>query len=116
MVGMRAEDVLICARFLSEWDKPEQPVRVDVVATGVVGPSALHAAALETSLFDSLTLQSSLPSWSDVVRHPEVPGQLVNTVHGALRTYDLPDLVQSLPPGSVREERVSCQVFRIRGR
>lgn len=102
MVSMRADDVLSCARFLSEWDKPEQPVRVDVVATGVVGPSALHAVALETSLFDSLTLQSSLPAWSDVVRHPDVPGQLVNTVHGALGTYDLPDLVRSIPPGKVK--------------
>lgn len=101
MVGMRAEDVLSCARFLSEWETPEQPVKVDLVATGVVGPAALHAAALERSLFETLTLRRALRAWSDVVRHPDSPGQLVNSVHGALRAYDLPDLLRAWPSDRV---------------
>jgi len=96
MLGMRAEDVLACARYLSEMDSSGKPVRVDLVAVGVVGPPALHAAALESQLFDTVKLTRSLPSWSDLVRHPAAPGQLVNTVHGALRAYDLPDLLRVL--------------------
>jgi hypothetical protein len=33
-------------------------------------------------------------SWSEVVAATESLNQLVNTVHGALRHYDLPDLVK----------------------
>ena len=63
---------------------------------GEAGPAALHAAALEPALFASLELRRSLVSWSNVIQ-TEVPvNQLVNTVHGALRKYDLPDLLQSL--------------------
>jgi hypothetical protein len=38
------------------------------------------------------------------VRHPAAPGQLVNTVHGALRAYDLPDLLAALPRDRVSVE------------
>lgn len=71
------------------------------MAIGVVGPAALHAVALESSLFDRVKLVRSLPSWSDLVRYPAAPGQLVNTVHGALRAYDLPDLQRVLPRDKV---------------
>src|SRR5262249_42957705 len=81
LVGRRAEDTLSCARFLAGWGVQGAPARVDLVAVGVAGPPALHAAALESQLFDSVKLVRSLPSWSDLVRHPAAPGQLVNTVH-----------------------------------
>jgi dienelactone hydrolase len=97
MLGMRTEDVLACARYLSEMEGSGQTFRVDLVASGVAGPPALHAAALESQLFDTVKLARSLASWSDLVRHPFAPGQLVNTVHGALRAYDLPDLLRILP-------------------
>ena len=45
---------------------------------------------------------TSAASWADVVRAPLATNQLINTVHGALRTYDLPDLLTLLPA-----ERVS---------
>ncbi len=103
LVGMRAEDVLGSARTLAEWhtQKGAQPVKVRVIAVGGVGPAALHAVVLEPALFAHLTLIRSLPSWSDLVRYPQVPGQLVNTVHGALHVYDLPDLVHALPATKV---------------
>ena len=101
MVGMRTEDVLTCSRFLSQWQTKGAPAKVDLIAIGVTGPPALHAAALESQLYDTVKLTRSLASWSDLVRHPTAPGQLVNTVHGALEAYDLPDLVRSLPTGKV---------------
>ena len=103
LLGMRAEDVLSCTRYLAQAESGAAPRPVHLHALGVVGPAALHAAALEPHLFETLTLENSLPSWSHAVAHPDEPGILVNTVHGALRAYDLPDLRQSLPQGKLRE-------------
>ncbi|HOJ62577.1 MAG TPA: hypothetical protein PK878_20045, partial [bacterium] len=48
-------------------------------------------------LFDSVKIQKSLVSWSNVIHNTITKNQLVNTVHGALRKYDLPDLTATLP-------------------
>ncbi len=103
-VGMRAEDVLAAARFLSGYRKRVNPYKVHLVGIGEAGPAALHAAALEPRRLASLTLRRSLVSWSNLIRTPEARSQLVNTVHGALRTYDLPDLVASLPEAKLTVE------------
>ena len=97
-VGMRAEDVLISARFLAS---PARPAPIHVIAIGEAGPAALHAVALEPKQFASLTLRRSLVSWSDVVHTPLSKGALINTVHGALSVYDLPDLISLAGAGRV---------------
>ena len=58
--------------------------------------AALHAAALEPDLFTTVTLRGMPTSWSDVVKQKAPRGQFEWTVHGALKDYDLPDLVRSL--------------------
>jgi len=88
-VGMRAEDSLVCARWLARRVKTAS---VDLVAVGHVGVPALHAAALEPEMFASVKLSGTLKSWSDVVKTRIVRRQLINVVHGALEVYDLPDL------------------------
>ena len=103
-VGMRTEDILACARFLTTYRKRTNPYRVHLTAIGEAGPPALHAAALEPQAFASLTLRRSVVSWSNVVHTPETRNQLVNAVHGALRVYDLPDLLATLPEGQVTVE------------
>ncbi len=90
-VGMRAEDVMACARMLG--DRSEGAV--DLVAVGNVAVPALHAAALEGQLFESVRLARPLVSWSNVIEKGLSFNQLVNTVHGALRVYDLPDLAKA---------------------
>ena len=102
-VGMRAEDILVCARFLSEADT-KAPAPVYLVAVAEAGPPALHAAAVEKQLFAHLTLRDSMTTWIPTVRDPTLPGQLVQTVHGALQAYDLADLLASLPKESVTVE------------
>jgi len=87
-VGMRAEDILVCARFLSQ----ERAGQVNLIATGNVGVPALHAAALEQDLFHSVKLVRTLSSWSNVVESGCSFNQQVNAVHGALTLYDLPNL------------------------
>lgn len=99
-VAMRTEDVLACARFLAEQSRAERD-GVHLWAVGQATVPALHAAALEPSLFAALRLERGISSWAEVVRTPVSRHQLINTVHGALRVYDLPDLVASLPAGRV---------------
>jgi len=91
-VGMRAEDILTCARFLQGRSKGS----IDVIAVGQVCVPALHAAALEPQLFGSIRLVRGLVSWSNVIELGQSRNQLVNAVHGALTVYDLPDLARTL--------------------
>jgi len=96
-VGMRAEEILICARFLTNkvpFDGPGQP---QLIAIGEAGVPALHAAALEPGSFGSVRIERSLVSWADVLQNDLNVNQLINTVHGALKVYDLPDLAASIP-------------------
>jgi len=95
-VSMRTEDVLICARFLASRSAGQEPYRVHLIGIGEAGPPALHAAALEPELFASVRLERCLVSWSNVVCTPITKNQLINVVHRALRTYDLPDLLATL--------------------
>jgi cephalosporin-C deacetylase-like acetyl esterase len=91
-VGMRAEDMLVCARFLQQ----EQGGPVDLIAVGNVTIPALHAAALEPELFRSISLTGLLSSWSNVIELSRSLNQQINAVQGALKTYDLPDLAAIL--------------------
>ncbi|NQT01022.1 MAG: hypothetical protein HQ580_03270, partial [Planctomycetes bacterium] len=91
-VGMRTEDILTCARFLQQ----RQGGRIDLVAVGHLSIPALHAAVLEPDMFGSVKLIRGLVSWSNVIESGRSLNQLVNTVHGALKVYDLPNLTEIL--------------------
>ncbi len=103
-VGMRAEDIMVCARYL----KQQQDGPVDLVAVGHVSVPALHAAALEPDLFGSVKLRRGLVSWSNVIESGRSKNQLVNTVHGALTVYDLSDLAATLGGKLTIEEPVNA--------
>jgi len=91
-VGMRAEDVLLCGRLL----RADGAGSVSLTAVGNVTVPALHAAAVEPGLFHAVTLKRGLVSWRNVIESGLNMNQLVNTVHGALTVYDLPDLRAAL--------------------
>jgi dienelactone hydrolase len=95
-VGIRAESILICARYLAGDVSNNQDNTVNLISIGDVGVPALHAAALESDLFKSVEISRSLTSWSSVINTPMNKNQLANTVHGALKIYDLPDLAATL--------------------
>lgn len=103
-VGMRADDLLVVAKSFAD-----AKFTVHLVGIGEAGVPALHAAAVEPDLFASVTLRRTLASWADVVRSPEAKRQLTNCVHGALRAYDLPDLVASLKGKITIEEPVDAR-------
>lgn len=99
LVGQWAEDVLQAARWLSTYETTEKSRPVQVVGVGLTGPAVLHAAALEPDFFSAVELRSALDSWAAVVRDRQGCGmQLLNTVHGSLAVYDLPDLRRVIGP------------------
>lgn len=94
LVGYRVKDALAAARFLTRGQGESGPRQVHLVGAGQAGIVALHAAAMQPELFASVTLHETPRDWASVVRQSEPAGQLESTVHGALRVYDLPDLVR----------------------
>ena len=104
LVGMRAEDVLVCARYLEA--RSGRAKGVDLVAVGRAGVAALHAAAVEPQLFRRVEIRNSIDSWRRVVESDITVDQLENTVHGALRRYDLGDLARLAGKGRVVFERI----------
>jgi cephalosporin-C deacetylase-like acetyl esterase len=93
-LGMWTEDVFAAARWLRTYEtKGETRNRIRVIGVGHAGPAVLHAGALERELFAQVELRQTLDSWASVVGDRQGCGaMLLNTVHGALRVYDLPDL------------------------
>lgn len=105
-VGLRAEDILIAARYATAKNgSGKRAARLRLVAIGEAAIPALHAAAVEPGLFDRVKLQRMIPSWSRIVADPAPVNQLVNTVHGALEVYDLPDLIRLAGRESVTVEQ-----------
>lgn len=91
LLGQQVADLLACTKDL-ERDGP-----LELVGIGSAAPVILHAAALNPKV-TAVTLERGIPSWDLVVRTPVNNDQLVNVVTGALKTYDLPDLMASLAP------------------
>jgi dienelactone hydrolase len=103
LVGMHAEDTLLAGRFIANYET-KSPRKVHLVAVGIAGIAALHAAALEPDLFATVTLRGAPSDWSHVTGEKVPEGALTSTVHGALRVYDLPELLQSIGPEKIRVE------------
>ena len=95
-VGMRAEDILIAARYAAARPDGGPAVAPDLVAIGNVGIAALHAVALEPAAFNAVKLSHTLVSWASVIERRVTQNQYVNVVHGALLEYDLPNLAATL--------------------
>lgn len=94
LTGIRVEDALAAANFVAHYQKEEGSRRkVHLVGSGKAGIVALHAAALHPDLFESVTLRNTPQSWSEIVGNPTPRGHLEYVVHGALKTYDLPNLL-----------------------
>ena len=93
-VGMRTDDLQSWLRYLqSPTLTGSVPSTIELIAIGEAAIPALHGAALNPEAFASVTLRRMIPSWETVVTSPETFDQSVNVVHGALRHYDLADLV-----------------------
>lgn len=102
---MRTGDVAAWARFLASYKTTDDgPNELHLVAVGEAAIPALVAAALEPGRFASVRLRNMIRSWVEIVRTPENLNQAANVVHGALKHYDLPDLVELAGANKVRVE------------
>jgi hypothetical protein len=110
---MQAEDVLACARWLTQSEAAGKPAAVDMIAVGRLGIPALHAAALQPELFQSVRLTRTLTAWSNVVELGYTRTHLTSLVHGALTTYDLPRLAETLGDKLTVDEPVDAMRRRI---
>ena len=99
LVGQRTEDVRAALAVLVG-RKEVDPGKVRLVGIGRGGPVALHAAALDDRIGE-VVLRRSIASWMDVVATPLCKRQLGGVVPGALKRYDLPDLVRAIAPRPV---------------
>lgn len=96
LVAQRASDLLRTADWASKHQAVAEGVKLHLVAEGNACVAALHAAALEPALFDSVSLSGGLVSWADLFERDFHRHQAADVVHGALRVYDLPDLARTL--------------------
>jgi dienelactone hydrolase len=88
-LGMRAEDLLVGARWLME---ENDATSVRIHSDGEVGPAAVHAWALESELVSGADARDGLDSWKSLMTDRNAYPHLPNAVQGALRVYDLPEL------------------------
>jgi hypothetical protein len=93
LVGMRASDAIVSAELLARNGDGKRR-SVELVALDEAAIPALHAAAVRPELFSRVRLVRSIPSWEEVLAVEVPKRQLENVIHGALRHYDLPDLVE----------------------
>jgi hypothetical protein len=107
-VGMRAEDILVCARWLTDNQATRRFGQLRMIAVGNVGVPALHAAALEPKLFGSVNIIRSLISWSNIIEMKRSYNQPINVVHGALLVYDLDNLAKTLGSKLTIEQPVNA--------
>ena len=91
-VGMRAEDILVGARFLKSQAPGGHNREIKIISHGETGAGALHAAALEPDLIGQVSLKHSLVSWNSVIENDLTKNALNTVVHDGLGYYDLPDL------------------------
>ena len=103
VVGAHTEDILTAADWVANYQS-QTPREVHLVAVGRTGVAALHAAALYDKGFASVTLRRAVKDWTSVAGSPEQASHLTATVHGALATYDLPDLVEMIGADKVTYE------------
>ena len=92
LIGIRTEDALAAARYLQASQDGGTQRKVQVIGIGRAGLPALHAAALEPELFETVSVRQAIASWDDVVQAPLGMAHLTETIHGVLGTYDVPDL------------------------
>ncbi|MBM3458061.1 MAG: hypothetical protein FJX77_05965 [Armatimonadetes bacterium] len=97
LVGQRAEDILRVARWAREaTGAGAGPRGLQLVASGEAAIPALHAAAAAPDWFAAVRIRHCLRSWQDVLETSAPTRVRSGVVFGALRSYDLPDLVTAL--------------------
>jgi cephalosporin-C deacetylase-like acetyl esterase len=99
LVTMRAEDIARAIDLLVSRAEVD-PGRIELHGIGAAAVPALYAAAFDTRIA-ATTLEGMVVSYESVVRSRIHRGQWENAVPGALRLYDLPDLIRWVAPRAI---------------
>ncbi|TMU50708.1 alpha/beta hydrolase family protein [Flagellimonas algicola] len=99
-VGLRAEDMLRLVHFAK--NHVQGTPKVSAIAVGPIGAELLHAAAFDKTL-GRVGLVSPFLSYYDIATTQSYDPSLISfTVPGALKAYDLPDLMASIYPRNIK--------------
>jgi hypothetical protein len=93
---MRTDDVRSWAATLKRYS-----ANLIAIAQGEAALPTLHAAAIEPDLFSRVRLRDLNPNWETIVQFGDTHEQTVNMVHGVLKHYDLPDLIELAGPNKI---------------
>lgn len=94
--GIQAGDVSRVINYLKSRDDVVKE-KIGAVAVGQMGPVLLHAAVFDSSIKHAVLVGSPL-SYKSIVFNKYYEVSLSCTVAGALKAYDLPDLIACLAP------------------
>ncbi|XZF16303.1 acetylxylan esterase [Chitinophagaceae bacterium MMS25-I14] len=90
--GQRAKDILTLLHFTNT-DSVLRKSETQVIASGnACGTAALYATVLDSSIA-SLDLYHTIDSFEAILAHPEAKNWYSCIVPGALKIFDLPDLI-----------------------
>lgn len=107
-VGIHASDIIRCVRYLeSRTDVDEE--HISALAVGEMSPALLHAAAFEPVISRIACVEPFISYRSIVMNEYYKPKFVLSAVPGALRAYDLPDLVACLAPRRMHMINVTDQ-------
>jgi hypothetical protein len=96
IVGLRAEDIIRMTHFIKT-NLPDLNT-ISVISVGVLGSEILHAAVFDGAILNFCLVRPFL-SFADIALSPEYsPGFIPSTVAGAIKAYDLPDMMAALCP------------------
>lgn len=100
LVAMRAEDISAAAGLLIQRDDVDGS-RLSVYGVEAGAIPALYATALDERI-RALTVDGMLLSYESAIRSRIHRRVFEHVVHGAIRNYDLPDLLRWIAPRRVR--------------
>ncbi|MGD1017934.1 MAG: acetylxylan esterase [Verrucomicrobiia bacterium] len=91
IMGQRVADVMSVMDFVSS-DPQAKAHPIKLVANGVYGPVAIHAAYLDPRIND-VEITGSIRSFNDLVDNPLQHDAYSSILYGVLKYYDLSDLM-----------------------
>lgn len=99
LIGQRVEDIMKALDvILARTDV--NPDDVTLIGIDRAGSAVLHAAVLDDRVTKTI-IRQSFESWLPMVGNPTELHNMTHVVPFALKYYDLPDLVNTLPENSV---------------
>lgn len=92
LIGQRVTDLISVLDFISITDKLKgKPVKI--IANGLYGPVAVHAAYLDKRV-NSVEISRSVKTFTDYISSPMQHDMYSNVIYGVLKWYDLGDLIK----------------------